>query len=59
MNKQQLEMENSKLKHELESLKADCSILLKENIDLLALCEKHVPDFKPATLFSAQWRGEE
>lgn len=59
-SKYQLESKIKSLQAQVESTKADCAILLKENIELIALCEKFIKGFQPAKLFTSQFRtGEE
>lgn len=58
MNKQQLEQEVEKLKHQLQSTEGDCGILLKENIDLINKIKKLDKTFDDQNLFTAQWRAE-
>jgi hypothetical protein len=54
----QLESQVKELKENVKSVEADCSILLKENIKLIELCEKHVPGFTDKDLYTAQWRSQ-
>lgn len=43
---EQYEQKIEDLKCEIKSLKADCSLLLAENYELIDLCEEHLEDFE-------------
>jgi hypothetical protein len=55
---QKLENQVQDLNRELESTKGDAAILARENIELIMLCEKHVPKFNAKGLFTSQWRAD-
>ena len=55
---QKLENQVQELKDELESTKCDAAILIRENIELIMLCEKYIPKFNAKGLFTSQWRAD-
>jgi len=57
-SKEELQREIDTLKAEINSVEADAAILLKENMTLLELCEKHVPNFDASTLLTSEWREQ-